>query len=42
MVVTRSGATGVCVASHVTEGISVDLVHAPILQMQTEAKTAVD
>ena len=42
MVVTRSGVTGVCVASHVTVGISVDLVHAPILQIQTEAITAVD
>ena len=36
MVVTRRGTAGVCVASHVTEELSVALVHAPIPRQHTE------
>ena len=42
MVVTRRGAAGVCVASHVTEDISVVIVHAPIPRQHTEDETAGD
>ena len=36
MVVTRPGAAGVCVASHVTEELRLALVHAPIPRQHTE------
>ena len=42
MVVTRFGADGVCVASHVTEEIKLALVHAPIPCLHTEDETAGD
>ena len=42
MVVTRRGAAGVCVASHVTEELRLALVHAPIPRQHTEDKTAGD
>ena len=42
MVVTRFGADGVCVASHVTEEIKLALVHAPIPRQHTEDETAGD
>ena len=42
MVVTRFGADGVCVASHVTEEIKLALVHAPIPRQHTEDETTGD
>ena len=42
MVVTRRGAAGVCVASHVTEEIRLVIVHAPIPRQHTEDETAGD
>ena len=42
MVVTRYGAAGVCVASHVMEELSVALVHVPIPRQHTEDETAGD
>ena len=42
MVVTRGGAAGVCVASHVTEELRLALVHAPIPRQHTEDQTAGD
>ena len=38
--VTRRGAAGVCVASHVTEELRLALVHAPIPRQHTEDETA--
>ena len=40
MVVTRRGASGVCVASHVTEELRLALVHAPIPRQHTEDEDA--
>ena len=42
MVVTRRGAAGVCVASHVTEELRLALVHAPIPGQHTEDEVAVN
>ena len=42
MVVTRRGAAGVCVASHVTEGLRLALVHAPIHCQQNKDEAAVN
>ena len=42
MVVTRNGAPGVCVASHVTKEVRVVIVHAPIPHQQTEGEIAAD
>ena len=42
MVVTRRGAAGVCVASHVTEELRLALVHAPVPRQHTEDETAGD
>ena len=42
MVVTRRGADGVCVASHVTEEIRLALVHVPIPRQHTEDEAAGD
>ena len=42
MVVTRNGAPGVCVTSHVTEEIRVVLVLAPIPRQHTEGEIAAD
>ena len=42
MVVTRCGAAGVCVVSHVTEGLKVVIVNAPIPCQKTEGETAAD
>ena len=39
-VVTRRGATGVCVASHVTEELRLALVHAPVPRQHTEDEVA--
>ena len=36
MEVTRGGAAGVCVTSHVTEELRLALVHAPIPRQHTE------
>ena len=41
MVVTRPGAAGVCVASHVTEELRVVIVHAPIPRQHTEDEAAI-
>ena len=41
MVITRRGAAGVCVASHVTEELRVVTVHAPIPGQHMEGMTAV-
>ena len=40
MVVTRRGAAGVCVASHVTEELRLALVHVPIPRQHTVDETA--
>ena len=40
MEVTRRGAAGVCVASHVTEELRLALVHAPIPRRHTEDEVA--
>ena len=40
MVVTLSGAAGVCVASHVTEELRIALVHAPVPRQHTEDEVA--
>ena len=40
MVVTRRGAAGVCVASHVTKELRLALVHAPVPRQHTEDETA--
>ena len=40
MVVTRRGADGVCVASHVTEELRVALVLVPVPRQHTEDETA--
>ena len=42
MVVTRRGAAGVCVASHVTEGIRLVIVNALIPRQHTEDEAAGD
>ena len=42
MEVTRRGAAGVCVASHVTEELRLALVHAPAPRQHTEDETAGD
>ena len=42
MVVTRGGAAGVCVASHVTEELRLALVNAPIPRQHTEDEAAGD
>ena len=42
MVVTRRGAAGVCVASHVTEVLGLVIVHVPIPRQHTEDETAGD
>ena len=42
MEVTRRGAAGVCVASHVTEVLWLVIVHVPIPRQHTENETAVD
>ena len=42
MVVTRRGAAGVCVTSHVTEELRLALVHAPIPRQHTEDESAGD
>ena len=40
MEVTRGGAAGVCVASHVTEELRLALVHVPIPRQHTEDEVA--
>ena len=42
MVVTHSGPTGLSVVRHAQEELSVALVHAPILGLQTVGETAGD
>ena len=42
MVVTRRGAAGVCVTSHVTEELRLALVHAPVLRQQNKDEAAVN
>ena len=42
MVVTRRGATGVCVTSHVMGEFRLGLVHAPIPRLRTVEMTAAD
>ena len=42
MVVTRRGAAGVCVASHVTEELRLALVHAPVPRQHTEDEVVVN
>ena len=41
MVVTRRGAAGVCVASHVTEELTLALVHVPIPRLHTKDEAVI-
>ena len=42
MVISHSGPTGLSVANHAQEELSVALVHVPVLRLQTEEENAGD